>query len=214
MCLVNLPPYIFHTSFCGCLRAPLFGFIQHSLGLFFSLCLLSFQLTQSQVTGVACKFLVILLHYFRLTNFFWMLVEGMLFSGIPIIQTFHITFTHYRSFVLGEIIYHHEFVCASCKGRKKRAEEPCLKQKQLWIYIVIFLLEFLNLCWYSMCIIFCRVNTSSLSNLPRKYHEHLNHFRTQMKASALCGNSWDWFMVRKLRKYFIFSLLLWLKAVK
>lgn len=35
------------------------------------------QLTANEATGAICKCLVILLHYFTLTNFFWMLVEGL-----------------------------------------------------------------------------------------------------------------------------------------
>lgn len=86
MCLVIPPPCIFFSSFCDAhTLISLYLFFAHLL---FSLCLFLFQLTQSQVTGVACKFLVILLHYFRLTNFFWMLVEGMYVRAVFLLQKF------------------------------------------------------------------------------------------------------------------------------
>lgn len=36
-----------------------------------------FQLTANEATGIPCKFMVVMMHYFTLTNFFWMLVEGL-----------------------------------------------------------------------------------------------------------------------------------------
>lgn len=35
-----------------------------------------FQLTANEATGIACQFMVVMMHYFTMTNFFWMLVEG------------------------------------------------------------------------------------------------------------------------------------------
>ncbi|XP_031631545.1 diuretic hormone receptor-like isoform X2 [Contarinia nasturtii] len=48
---------------------------------------LGLGLTENDPTGFGCKCLVILLHYFTLTNFFWMLVEG-LYLYMLVVETF------------------------------------------------------------------------------------------------------------------------------
>lgn len=55
-----------------------FGFAERTRILSLVVCL---SRLQEHVTGNGCVFLVILLHYFLLTNFFWMLVEGEIESS-------------------------------------------------------------------------------------------------------------------------------------
>lgn len=59
----------------------------------------------------ACVFLVILFHYFSLTNFFWMLVEGKVNSFM---YKHHIKILIFERIILSSLIYsvrHQDYIC-------------------------------------------------------------------------------------------------------
>ncbi|XP_055309678.1 diuretic hormone receptor-like isoform X2 [Sitodiplosis mosellana] len=78
-----------HFKDLRCLRNTIHGnlFLTYILSALLWIIPLLLGLTHNEATGAGCKCLVILLHYFTLTNFFWMLVEG-LYLYMLVVETF------------------------------------------------------------------------------------------------------------------------------
>ncbi|XP_055690706.1 diuretic hormone receptor-like isoform X2 [Lutzomyia longipalpis] len=84
----------FHFKELRCLRNTIHGnlFVTYILSVMVWLTALSLQLTHTS-TNAACTLIVILLNYFTLTNFFWMMVEGLYLYTL-VVKTFSRTKPH------------------------------------------------------------------------------------------------------------------------